>query len=58
MQRIAGFPGMLNRITKKAAFPGFILIIVACIAVAWANSAAGGFYFELWQHKITFRVNQ
>jgi len=53
MQMIAGFPGMLSRMTKKAAFPGIILIIVACIAVAWANSAAGGFYFELWQHKIT-----
>jgi len=53
MQMKAGFPGMLSRMTKKAAFPGIILIIVACIAVAWANSAAGGFYFELWQHKIT-----
>lgn len=45
--------GTLSRITRNAAFPGILLIVVAIVAMTWANSSASAIYFELWQKKIT-----
>jgi len=53
MQILSALPGKLKRFTKEAAFPGILLIFVAIVAIIWANSAAGTFYFELWQKEIT-----
>lgn len=53
MKIISTLPDILHRFTKNAAFPGVLLIVVALTAMFWANSSAGGVYFELWQNKIT-----
>lgn len=53
MRKLFLAPGTLIRITKNAALPGILLIVVAIVAMIWANSPASASYFELWQKKIT-----
>ena len=53
MNTLSSFPGMILRFTKKATFPGILLVVVAIAAMIWANSPASAIYFELWQKEIT-----
>lgn len=46
-------PGKIARLARNTAFPGILLIIAAAVAMIWANSSAGAFYFDLWQTEIT-----
>jgi NhaA family Na+:H+ antiporter len=48
----------LNRLLKNPALSGIILICISGIAIIWANSSAGDFYFELWERKITIGFGQ
>lgn len=48
----------LKRLVKNPALSGIILIFIAGIAIIWANSSAGDFYFELWENKITIGFGQ
>lgn len=52
-QKIYAIWRSFTGLTKKAAFPGVILIFVTCVAILWANSPARSTYFALWQNKIT-----
>jgi len=42
----------LSNLSKSAAFPGILLIIVSLIALLWANSRFGYTYFQIWQNQI------
>lgn len=53
MKGIQAVTDTFMRITKKAPFQGIILIVITGIAIGWANSGAGKFYFDLWQNKVT-----
>ncbi len=53
MRPLSIVPIKLARFAKGPAFPGILLIVVAIIAIIWANSSASAVYFELWQNKIT-----
>lgn len=46
-------PGTIARLARNATFPGILLILVAIVAMIWANSSASAVYFELWQKEIT-----
>jgi len=43
----------VSRFAKNSAFSGIILIVVAAIALVWANSKFSDVYFDLWQNKIS-----
>ncbi len=54
-QRSRGGP--LQRFVRAEASGGIVLVVAACLAIAWANSPWSGFYTDLWHAELTFDLN-